>query len=163
MRALPFLRGRRVRPLTTAHAVRQDAAVWTPVSVVGAATADGSVFHVAVDLSDAAELADSYVAPGQYLQVRVPAADGEFKPAFMAVASAPGAGPRFEFLVKSVPGTTAERLCGLRDGDVVELGAAMGKGFPINRITPPDAAQTVLVFAAGTGIRSALASLLNAV
>jgi hypothetical protein len=165
MRALSFLRGRRVRLLTTAHAVRQDAAVWTPapVSAVGAATADGSVFHVAVDLSDAAELADSYVAPGQYLQVRVPASDGELKPAFMAVASAPGAGPRFDFLVKSVPGTTAERLCGLRDGDVVELGAVMGKGFPINRITPPDAAQTVLIFAAGTGIRSALASLLNAV
>uniref|UniRef100_A0A0A9D9G4 FAD-binding FR-type domain-containing protein n=1 Tax=Arundo donax TaxID=35708 RepID=A0A0A9D9G4_ARUDO len=71
MRALPLLR-RRVRPLTTAYAVRQDAAVWTPapVSAVGAATADGSVFHVAVDLSDAAALADSYVAPGQYLQVQ---------------------------------------------------------------------------------------------
>jgi ferredoxin-NADP reductase len=71
----------------------------------------------------------------------------------MAVASPPGTGTRFEFLVKSVPGTTAERLCGLRDGDVVELGAVMGKGFPLDRITPPDAAQTVLIFAAGTGIR----------
>ncbi|KAG2651067.1 fruit protein pKIWI502-like [Panicum virgatum] len=155
MRALPALR-RRLRPLTTAvHAVKQDAAVWTPapVSAVGAATADGSIFHVAVDLSDAADLAESYTSPGQYLQIRVPSGGGEeIKPAFMAVASPPGAGARFEFLVKSVPGTTAERLCGLRDGDVVELGAVMGKGFPLERITPPDAAQTVLIFAAGTGI-----------
>ncbi|CAN6238189.1 unnamed protein product [Urochloa humidicola] len=159
MRALPVLR-RSLRPgraLSTAvHAVKQDAAVWTPapVSAVGAATADGSIFHVAVDLSDAAGLADSYTSPGQYLQIRVPSGAGgeELKPAFMAVASPPGAGARFEFLVKSVPGTTAERLCGLRDGDVVELGAVMGKGFPLERITPADAAQTVLIFAAGTGI-----------
>nr|CAB3446640.1 unnamed protein product [Digitaria exilis] len=156
MRALPILRGRLRRLTTAVHAVKQDAAVWTPapVSAVGAATADGSIFHVAVDLSDAADLADSYTSPGQYLQIRVPSGGGEeLKPAFMAVASPPGAGARFEFLVKSVPGTTAERLCGLRDGDVVELGAVMGKGFPLERITPADAAQTVLIFAAGTGIR----------
>ncbi|KAF8689502.1 hypothetical protein HU200_041827 [Digitaria exilis] len=155
MRALPILRGRLRRLTTAVHAVKQDAAVWTPapVSAVGAATADGSIFHVAVDLSDAADLADSYTSPGQYLQIRVPSGGGEeLKPAFMAVASPPGAGARFEFLVKSVPGTTAERLCGLRDGDVVELGAVMGKGFPLERITPADAAQTVLIFAAGTGI-----------
>ncbi|CAL4969269.1 unnamed protein product [Urochloa decumbens] len=155
MRALPILRRRLRRPLATAvHAVKQDAAVWTPapVSAVGAATADGSIFHVAVDLSDAADLAGSYTSPGQYLQIRVPSSGEELKPAFMAVASPPGAGARFEFLVKSVPGTTAERLCGLRDGDVVELGAVMGKGFPLERITPADAAQTVLIFAAGTGI-----------
>ncbi|CAN6251620.1 unnamed protein product [Urochloa humidicola] len=157
MRALPVLRSRlRLgRPLSAAvHAVKQDAAVWTPapVSAVGAATADGSIFHVAVDLSDAADLADSYTSPGQYLQIRVPSGGEEPKSAFVAVASPPGGGARFEFLVKSVPGTTAERLCGLRDGDVVELGAVMGKGFPLERITPADAVQTVLIFAAGTGI-----------
>lgn len=145
-RALPILRRRFRRPLTTVvHAVKQDAGVWTPapVSAVSAATADGSVFHVAVDLSDAADLAESYTTPGQYLQIRVPSGGGgAIKPAFMAVASPPGAGARFEFLVKSVPGTTAERLCGLRDGDVVELGAVMGKGFPLEVITPADAAQT---------------------
>ncbi|KAL6841584.1 hypothetical protein ACP4OV_028523 [Aristida adscensionis] len=155
MRPLLLRRRRAARGLAAARAVRQDAAVWTPapVSAVGAASADGSVFHVAVDLSDAADVAASHAAPGQYLQVRVPAPAGDdLKPAFMAVASPPGAGPRFEFLVKSVPGTTAERLCGLRDGDVVELGALMGKGFPLERITPPGLAQTVLIFAAGTGI-----------
>lgn len=164
MRALPFLR-RRLRSLTTAYAVKQEAAVWipAPVSAVGAATADGSISHVAVDLSDAADLVDSYTNPGQYLLIRVPSAGEELKPAFMAIASPPGAGPRFEFLVKTVPGTTAERLCALRLGDVVELGAVMGKGFALDRITPPDVAQTVLIFATGTGIRSfsSLVSLLN--
>uniref|UniRef100_A0A453ANG9 Oxidoreductase FAD/NAD(P)-binding domain-containing protein n=1 Tax=Aegilops tauschii subsp. strangulata TaxID=200361 RepID=A0A453ANG9_AEGTS len=71
--------------------------------------------------------------------------------AFMAIASPPGGGA-FEFLVKAVPGATAEKLCGLRDGDVVELGAVMGKGFPIERVTPADAAETLLLFATGTGI-----------
>lgn len=153
MRALPLRR--RLRSLTTAYAVQQDAAVWTPapVSTVGAATADGSLSHVIVDLSDAADLADSFTTPGQYLMIRVPSGNGdELKPAFMAIASPPGVGPRFEFLIKPVPGTTAERLCGLRDGDVVELGAVMGKGFALDRITPPDAAQTVLIFATGTWI-----------
>jgi len=165
MRALPFLRSR-LRSLTTAYAVKQDAALWTPVpvSAVSAATADGSISHFVVDLSDAADLVDSYTTPGQYLKIRVPSSAGEeLKPAFMAIASPPGGGPRFEFVVKTVPGTTAERLCTLRDGDVVELGAVTGDGFALDKINPPDVAQTVLLFATGTGIRSfsSLVSLLN--
>ncbi|KAM0862859.1 hypothetical protein ACQ4PT_044981 [Festuca glaucescens] len=152
LRSLPFLR-RRLPSLVTVAAVQQDAAVWNaaPVSSVGAASADGMLFHLRVDLSDAADLASSYTAPGQYLTIRVPGEDG-LKPAFMAIASPPGAGGGFEFLVKTVPGATAEKLCGLRDGDVVELGAVMGKGFPIERVTPTDAAETLLLFATGTGI-----------
>jgi ferredoxin-NADP reductase len=164
MRALPFLRSR-LRSLTTAYAVKQDAALWTPapVSAVSAATADGSISYVVVDLSDAADLVDSYTTPGQYLKIRVPSAGDELKPAFMAIASPPGAGPRFEFVVKTVPGTTAEKLCTLRDGDVVELGAVTGDGFALDKINPPDVAQAVLMFATGTGIRSfsSLVSLLN--
>ncbi|KAF0923266.1 hypothetical protein E2562_005230 [Oryza meyeriana var. granulata] len=150
MGSLPFLR-RRMRSWPIA-AVQQDAAVWTPapVSSSGAASADGSLVHFSVDLSDADDLAASFTAPGQYLLIRVPGEDG-LKPAFMAIASPPG-GAGFDFLVKTVPGTTAEKLCGLRDGDVVELGAIMGNGFLINRINPPDEAQTVLLFATGTGI-----------
>ncbi|AQK71120.1 FAD/NAD(P)-binding oxidoreductase [Zea mays] len=152
MRALPLLRSR-FRSLTTAYAVKQDTALWTPapVSAISAATDDGSVSLIAVDLSDATDLVDSYTNPGQYLLIRVPGE--ELKPAYMVISSPPKAGPRFEFLVKSVPGATAGRLCALRDGDVVELGAVTGKGFPLDRINPPDVAQTVLIFAAGTGIR----------
>lgn len=159
MRALPLLRSR-FRSLTTAYAVKQDTALWTPapVSAISAATDDGSVSLIAVDLSDATDLVDSYTNPGQYLLIRVPGE--ELKPAYMVISSPPKAGPRFEFLVKSVPGATAGRLCALRDGDVVELGAVTGKGFPLDRINPPDVAQTVLIFAAGTGI-SAIRSLIE--
>uniref|UniRef100_A0A0D9VFC7 FAD-binding FR-type domain-containing protein n=1 Tax=Leersia perrieri TaxID=77586 RepID=A0A0D9VFC7_9ORYZ len=152
MGSLPFLRRRQMRSRRVA-AVKQDAAVWTPAPVAsfGPATADGSLVHFSVDLSDATDLAASYTAPGQYLLIRVPGED-DLKPAFMAIASPPGGAAGFEFLVKTVPGTTAEKLCGLRDGDVVELGAIMGNGFPISRINPPDEAQTVLLFATGTGI-----------
>ncbi|KQK06065.1 fruit protein pKIWI502 [Brachypodium distachyon] len=150
VRSLPSLRRQR-RSLAVA-AVQQNAAVWNavPVSSVGPASADGSLFHICVDLSGAPDLASSYTAPGQYLMVRVPGED-ELKPAFLAIASPPGKGV-FEFLVKTVPGATAEKLCGLRDEDVLELGAVMGNGFPIERITPTDAAETVLLFATGTGI-----------
>lgn len=61
----------------------------------------------------------------------------------------------FELLVKSVAGSTAELLCRLKRGDVVELSQAMGKGFEIDRIDPPEKYPTVLIFATGSGIRSA--------
>lgn len=59
----------------------------------------------------------------------------------------------FEFLVKSVEGSIAELLCGLKKGDVVELSPAMGKGFEIDQIEPPENYPTVLIFATGSGIR----------
>lgn len=62
----------------------------------------------------------------------------------------------FEFLVKSVAGSTAELLCGLSGGDVVELTTAMGKGFSTNTISPPEDYQSVFIFATGSGIRSVI-------
>ena len=56
--------------------------------------------------------------------------------------------------MKSVVGSTAEALCGLKKGDVVELSPVMGNGFDISRIDPPEKFGTVLVFATGSGIRS---------
>ncbi|KAG6524231.1 fruit protein pKIWI502-like [Zingiber officinale] len=153
---LPPSLGRARRALTAvvAAAVRQDAATWTqvPLSLVAPADADASLFHVAVDVSDAPDLATSFIAPGQYLQLRVPEAE---KPAFLAIASPPSfASSRgeFQFLVKRFPGSTVDLLCGLARGDVVELSVVMGKGFPVDRISPPDAFPTVLIFATGSGI-----------
>lgn len=77
------------------------------------------------------------------------------KPSFLAIASPPSlAGEKglFEFLVKSVEGSTAEALCGLDKGDVVELTRAMGAGFDIDRISPPNEFPAVLIFATGSGI-----------
>lgn len=71
----------------------------------------------------------------------------------MAIASPPTVEGRFEFLVKRVPGSTADLICGLKEGDLVELGPVMGKGFPIERIEGPEAVDAVFIFATGTGIR----------
>lgn len=54
--------------------------------------------------------------------------------------------------MKSVAGSTAELLCRLQKGDVVELTEAMGKGFEIDQISPPENYQSVLIFATGSGI-----------
>lgn len=145
---------RRLASLAAA-AVRQDTAAWTqaPLSVVEPAAE--SLFHVTVDVSDSPDLAASHTRAGQYLQLRVPDAP---KPSFLAIASPPSlaaASGAFEFLVKSVAGSTAELLCGLKRGDVVELSQAMGNGFDTDRIDPPEDYSTVLIFATGSGIRSA--------
>ncbi|MED6215942.1 hypothetical protein PIB30_003148 [Stylosanthes scabra] len=74
---------------------------------------------------------------------------------FLAIASPPklaSARGAFEFLVKSVKGSTAEALCALKRGDVVELSQVMGNGFNISRIDPPEKFGTVIVFATGSGI-----------
>ncbi|KAJ4825176.1 hypothetical protein Tsubulata_022543 [Turnera subulata] len=146
-------RSSRRRLATVAFAaVRQDTAAWTqaPLSVIEPAAE--SLFHVTIDVSDSPDLAASHTRPGQYLQLRVPEVE---KPSFLAIASPPsyaGAKGAFEFLVKSVPGSTAELLCGLKRGDVVELSAVMGKGFPIEKIERPEDYSTVLIFATGSGI-----------
>lgn len=56
----------------------------------------------------------------------------------------------FEFLVKSVRGSTAEMLCELKEGDIVELSHAIGNGFEVEEI---QRCETVFIFATGSGIR----------
>ncbi|KAF5940351.1 hypothetical protein HYC85_021518 [Camellia sinensis] len=136
----------------SAAAVRQDSTVWTPAPLTVVYPAAESLFHVTIDVSDSPDLVDSYTRAGQYLQLRLP---DVAKPSFLAIASPPSlaaARGEFEFLVKSVAGSTAELLCGLRKGDVVELSQVMGRGFDLDRISPPEEYPTVLVFATGSGI-----------
>ncbi|XP_031120795.1 fruit protein pKIWI502-like isoform X2 [Ipomoea triloba] len=138
--------------VAAAAAVLPETAIWTPAPLLTVSPAARSLFHVAIDVSDSPELAVSHTRAGQYLQLRVPRVA---KPSFLAIASPPSlAAARgvFEFLVKSVPGSTAELLCDLRRGDIVELSHIMGDGFDIDRISPPEKFQTVLIFAAGSGI-----------
>lgn len=154
----------RRRFATVAAAVRQDTTLWTPAPLSQVEPAAESLFHVRVDLSDAPDLASSYTRSGQYLQLRVPDVS---KPSFLAIASPPSLATKgvFEFLVKSVEGSIAELLCGLKKGDVVELSPAMGKGFEIDQIDPPENYPTVLIFATGSGIspiRSLIESGFNA-
>ncbi|KAJ4974300.1 hypothetical protein NE237_007474 [Protea cynaroides] len=152
---LPHLNLRRHRHRflsLAAAALRQDTTVWTqaPLSEVKPAAED--LFHVGIDVSDSPDLVASHTRPGQYLQLRLPDAE---KPAFLAIASPPFISEskgEFEFLVKTVTGSTAELLCGLRRGDVVELSQVMGRGFDIDLISPPEEYPTILIFATGSGI-----------
>ncbi|XP_050225198.1 fruit protein pKIWI502 [Mercurialis annua] len=151
-RLTPLRLNKRRLASVAAAAVRQDTTVWShaPLSLIEPAAE--SLFHITIDVSDSPDIVSSHTRPGQYLQLRVP--DYE-KPSFLAIASPPSfvaAKGAFEFLVKTVPGSTAELLCGLRKGDVVELTQAMGNGFDLDRISPPEKYSTVLIFATGSGI-----------
>ncbi|CAN0871419.1 Fruit protein pKIWI502, partial [Linum grandiflorum] len=136
----------------TAAAFSKDTAAWIQAPLSEIKPIAESLYHVSIDVSDSPDLAASHTLPGQYLQLRVPVVDRQ---TFLAIASPPSfAASRgaFEFLVKSVPGSTAELLCHLKRGDVVELSHAIGKGFEIDRIDPPEKYQAVLIFATGSGI-----------
>ncbi|PSR91106.1 Fruit protein like [Actinidia chinensis var. chinensis] len=144
---------RRRRLLSTAAAaLSRDTAVWTTAPLTVVRPAAESLFHVTVNVSDSPDLAFSHTRAGQYLQLRPPDAA---RPSFFSIASPPwlaAARGEFEFLVKSVPGSTAEILCGMRRGDVVELSQVLGRGFDVDRISPPEDYSTVLIFATGSGI-----------
>ncbi|CAN4124913.1 unnamed protein product [Withania somnifera] len=145
----------------SAAAVRQDTNLWTTAPLITVSPAAESLFHVSIDVSDYPDLATSHTKPGQYLQLRVPDLE---KPSFLAIASPPSIAATkgvFEFLVKSISGSTAELLCGLHKGDVVELSQVMGKGFDLDQISPPETYQTVVIFATGSGI-SPIRSLIEA-
>ncbi|KAI7748393.1 hypothetical protein M8C21_013911 [Ambrosia artemisiifolia] len=144
----------RRRSLTLAAAsVRQpDTIPFTPTPLTDIKPAAESLFHVSIDVSDAPDLASTYTLPGQYLQLRIPNVD---KPSFLAIASPPSVAVTngvFEFLVKSIAGSTAEILCGLGKGDIVELSPVMGKGFCTDEISPPEEYRSVFIFATGSGI-----------
>ncbi|KAL3631380.1 hypothetical protein CASFOL_024364 [Castilleja foliolosa] len=143
---------RRVLTFSTA-AVRHESTLWNHAPLVKVSPAAESLFHITIDVSEFPELAASYTKAGQYLQIRLQ--DPYIRPTYLSIASPPSVASSsgvFEFLVKSIPGSSAELLCQLQRGDVVGLSAVMGKGFEINRISPPENYQTVLIFATGSGI-----------
>ncbi|KAF5745222.1 fruit protein pKIW-like [Tripterygium wilfordii] len=142
----------RRRVATVAAAVRQDTTIWTQAPLSEIEPVAESLFHVTIDVSDSPDVATSHTRAGQYIQLRIP---DVAKPSFLAIASPPAFSVTkgaFEFLVKSISGSTAELLCGLNRGDVVELTQAMGNGFAIDQIEPPEKYPTVLIFATGSAI-----------
>ncbi|KAL9251860.1 Fruit protein pKIWI502-like protein, partial [Drosera capensis] len=158
---MPLLRQlRRLRPLRRKFSAIAAAAesstattttpLWTQAPLSHISPAAESLYNISIDVSDSPYLAASHTKPGQYLQLRIPDIP---KPVFLAIASAPrGEGKELEFLVKSVEGSTAEAVCGLRRGDVVEVSEVMGNGFEVEKIEPPEKVGTVLIFATGSGI-----------
>ncbi|GFZ15941.1 FAD/NAD(P)-binding oxidoreductase [Actinidia rufa] len=121
---------RRRRLLSTAAtALRRDTAVWTTAPLTVVRPAAESLFHVTVNVSDSPDLASSHTRAGQYLQLRPPDAA---RPSFFSIASPPwlaAARGEFEFLVKSVPGSTAEILCGMRKRGCGRVESGFGERF----------------------------------
>lgn len=92
-------------------------------------------------------LASGYTKPGQFLQLKI----GDSKPAFIAIASAPDSESEVvELLIKN-QGGTSEALCGLRAGEELSASPVIGKGFPVEKISPDDT-KVVYLFATGSGI-----------
>jgi NAD(P)H-flavin reductase len=105
--------------------------------------------HLVLETRDT-DLDAGFTVPGQYVQLTV----GEERPAYMAIASAPGAG-NFEFLIQSTDGT-AGAICATKAGGEVLISAPMGKGFHMETL----ANNTPLFFVTGTGI-SAIRSVIE--
>ena len=105
-------------------------------SVVG-----DTLHHLVLDTVET-DLHQGYTKPGQYVQLTV----GDARPAYMAIASAPGAGP-FEFLIQSTDGTAGD-ICAQEAGAEILVSAPMGNGFDMSIIQ----AKTPLFFVTGTGI-----------
>jgi len=105
--------------------------------------------HVAGPL----ELAETFIAPGQYQLLGVA---GE--QAYFAIASAV-AKPRFEYFIRA-RGGASRALSGLRPGDAIEMSEPLGRGFPLAAAR----GKTLLMVGSGTGVaslRSAVLSILD--
>ena len=109
------------------------------------------LLEIAVDLGGT-DLAATHTLPGQYVQMKRP---GDEKASFIAIASAPGAEDRFEFLLKR-GAPLADRIASGAHGDVVEITGAQGRGFP----AAAHVGKHLWLFAAGSGI-SAIRSLIG--
>lgn len=75
---------------------------------------------------DAPGSLETYKVAGQYVMMKV----GDSKPAYFAVASAPGENP-MEFLIKSIPETTSETICAM---DVGTESSGGEWGIPRSRV-----------------------------
>jgi NAD(P)H-flavin reductase len=123
------------------------------VVTVNEPAAEG-MFHFGVDVKGT-PIAGAHQRAGQYVKLSV---DGVGE-GFFAIASAPGDGHHFEFLIKG--GTPlADALKGRRAGEQVKVSAPAGKGFPLEQARGRD----LLLVATGSGIspiRSVLAEVMR--
>mmetsp|Transcript_2148 Transcript_2148/g.3686 ORF Transcript_2148/g.3686 Transcript_2148/m.3686 type:complete len:311 (+) Transcript_2148:15-947(+) len=130
---------------------------WTSVKVVeNTAAAEGSK---SIIIQPSSTIADSYVNPGQYVQMKT----GDGKPGFYAIANAPGRGKdgSFEFLVKETDSNGW--LTNAQPGAQLDMSAALGKGFAIDEhfegFKYDFPLQHIFMFAAGSGIAPIRAAL----
>lgn len=124
---------------------------WGTANVVTNEKACNSGMSVVLTVEVNAESAEGYKVPGQYVQVRL---DDSTKPLFLAIASPPGSGNTYEFLIKKTEGN--EWMTSLSPGTEIQVSQVMGGGFPIEEnldgFKYDFPTQNVLLFAAGSGL-----------
>jgi sulfhydrogenase subunit gamma (sulfur reductase) len=103
---------------------------------------------LAATLDVESEVSAAYDKPGQYLVLHP---DGQEKPVFMALASAPGA-PTLELLI----GSPASEKLGLTEGQQIPIDAPAGKGYPIDLAR----GKNLILFGVGSGL-SAMRSVIE--
>jgi len=92
------------------------------------------------------EVSDAYARGGQFVQAK---SKPEDKPSFYAISSPPSEGGSLEFLIKDTESNSWITSTGAND--VVQLSAAMGRGFDTQCEAWADVNQVAL-FATGSGI-----------
>lgn len=117
---------------------------WSEAKVTAVHPAAEGLTSLELDLRGT-PLAGTHRQPGQYVSLALEGAGvGLF-----AIASAPHADARFEFLIKR-GSPLAEALRQLQPGSKVKVSLPAGKGFPIARAE----GKNLLLFATGSGISS---------
>lgn len=121
---------------------------WGSATIVSndLAAKEGGLHVVIVRVAE--EVTKGYVKPGQFVQMRI---RDEGKPAFLAIASPPGADDtNLQLLIKSVDGTAGD-ICAMKPGDTLGVSPAMGNGFDLGK-APASETPNTLLFATGSGI-----------
>jgi len=125
-----------------------DDIVWGTTTIIKNKPAcGGGIRSIVVEVKDG-DVLTPYTVPGQFVQIKQNL-DPETKAGFYAIASAPQPGSaQCELLVKKTDSNAW--LCEAEAGTAWPTSPAMGKGFPIDALAAD--VDTVLLFAAGTGI-----------
>ena len=123
--------------------------IWTPNKILSIDDAAEGLKAITIEPPDG--VADGFLTPGQYVQIRAPGAE---KAGFFAIASAPGASGPFEFLIKEQPPSDWSPgtgwLTGASAGAELEMSQVMGGGFKV--ADKLESIDTALLLAAGSGI-----------
>ncbi len=115
---------------------------WLEAPIIESSSAADGLYHLALDVAGTG-LSTSHTLAGQYVKLSL---EGKGE-GYFAIASAPGRGERFDFLIKT-GSPLADALCQLPLQGRVRLTAAAGKGFPIAAAR----GKNLLLFATGSGI-----------
>jgi NAD(P)H-flavin reductase len=114
-----------------------------PATLVGRADAGGGLSLLTLEVPP--EVASTYVAPGQYIELRTGGETGYF-----VLANEPGA-PAWELIMRSGGGASDVLLAMAPGAAPVEVTAAIGGGFPMRRVR----GRPLLIALSGTGVAAA--------